>query len=81
MPAVDARAKELMLMALITGTAIALHNFPEGLATFVATAQVGHGVKKRQAVFHAQLRRILRLAHTLAAHTFPSRRLPSHTGP
>ncbi|EGD75759.1 hypothetical protein PTSG_12652 [Salpingoeca rosetta] len=31
--------KELLVMALITGTAIALHNFPEGLATFVATAK------------------------------------------
>lgn len=32
-------AKDLMMMALITGTAITLHNFPEGLATFVATAK------------------------------------------
>ncbi|EDQ88558.1 uncharacterized protein MONBRDRAFT_32743 [Monosiga brevicollis MX1] len=32
-------AKKLVFMALITGTAIALHNFPEGLATFVATAR------------------------------------------
>lgn len=35
-----ARARELMVMALITSAAVALHNFPEGLATFVATAQV-----------------------------------------
>ena len=36
------KSKELLVMALITGTAIALHNFPEGLATFVATAKVRH---------------------------------------
>eukprot|EP00054_Salpingoeca_dolichothecata_P033110 m.267017 g.267017 ORF g.267017 m.267017 type:complete len:328 (-) comp31977_c0_seq1:84-1067(-) len=33
------KTKEMLIMALITGTAIALHNFPEGLATFVATAK------------------------------------------
>jgi ZIP family zinc transporter len=31
------RNKRLLRMALIAGLAIALHNFPEGLATFVAT--------------------------------------------
>jgi zinc transporter ZupT len=29
-----------MFTALITGVAITLHNLPEGLATFVATARV-----------------------------------------
>lgn len=31
--------KDLIKMALITGLAIALHNFPEGFATFIATVQ------------------------------------------
>jgi zinc transporter ZupT len=31
--------KRLLRMALVTGLAISLHNFPEGLATFVAAAQ------------------------------------------
>lgn len=31
-------SSQMLIMALITGTAVALHNFPEGLATFVATA-------------------------------------------
>ena len=32
-----ASAKNLKRMGLLTGLAIAIHNFPEGLATFVAT--------------------------------------------
>lgn len=36
---VDEKDRRLMRMALVTGLAIALHNFPEGLATFVASAQ------------------------------------------
>eukprot|EP00045_Choanoeca_perplexa_P004651 m.39624 g.39624 ORF g.39624 m.39624 type:complete len:419 (-) comp12686_c0_seq3:148-1404(-) len=35
----DAKRKQLLFTALITGVAISLHNFPEGLATFVATAR------------------------------------------
>eukprot|EP00037_Helgoeca_nana_P006020 m.55914 g.55914 ORF g.55914 m.55914 type:complete len:402 (-) comp16923_c0_seq1:207-1412(-) len=33
------RERRLLRMALVTGLAITLHNFPEGLATFVAAAQ------------------------------------------
>lgn len=32
-------AKRLLVTALITGAAVSLHNFPEGLATFIAAAR------------------------------------------
>ena len=35
--AAEAKPKALQKMGLMTGIAIALHNFPEGLATFVGT--------------------------------------------
>ena len=34
-----AESKRLLKMALVTGSAIFLHNFPEGLATFIAAAE------------------------------------------
>eukprot|EP00041_Stephanoeca_diplocostata_P018932 m.400670 g.400670 ORF g.400670 m.400670 type:complete len:258 (+) comp21163_c0_seq1:29-802(+) len=35
----DPMSASLLKMALITGAAVALHNFPEGLATFIASAK------------------------------------------
>ena len=44
-PQTEHDKKQLLKMSLITGLAVALHNFPEGFATFIATVQdkVGFG--------------------------------------
>eukprot|EP00913_Durusdinium_trenchii_P011295 g10607.t1 len=43
--AISVRLRNMLQMAAFSGVAIALHNFPEGLATFVATlADPGFGV-------------------------------------
>ena len=51
------KSKQLLLTALITGVAISLHNFPEGLATFVATARASHTLLNCMT--------LLRLAHSV----------------